>query len=193
MSYHTPTAAYDTLFPGSRTVRALQRQVNFWKVRDMTHFLEISEFYPAKSGVLQNSLSTSPEPRKRNLFIVYQWVNAIKQRNKRSLANGKTAQKPYKYLALKLLYIHCLCLWRRWDLRVQNQASQAYTPLDPLHVSLHPSSHLSGLMVSIHQPAFFGGCWVAKRVVAGLRDLNKGANNFFVAARVGVKLLQAID
>jgi hypothetical protein len=63
-------------------------------VRDTAHFLEVSAFYPAKSGILQNSLSYSPEPKKRKLFIIYQWVNTIKQENKPSRANGKTAQIP---------------------------------------------------------------------------------------------------
>jgi hypothetical protein len=91
VSYDTPTAAYDTLFSGSRAVRALQRHPFFRKIGHMTHFLEVSAFYPEKHGISQNPLSDSPEPIKYLLFIIYQWLNAIKKRNKTSPANKKTA------------------------------------------------------------------------------------------------------
>jgi hypothetical protein len=153
VSYDTPTAAYDTLFSGSPTAQALQRYSIFRKIGHITHFLEISAFYPAKSGILQNSLNYSTEPINNIIHIYYQWLNAIKQRNQSPPANTKTAKNPLKYLALKLLYIHCLCLWWRWDLLIQNQAQQAYISLVPHRVSLHLpliSLRVDGIAIGPH-------------------------------------------
>jgi hypothetical protein len=66
------------------------------KIGHITHFLEVSAFYPEKYGISQNPLSDSPEPRKCLLLIIYQWVNAIKQRNHPPPANAKTAQNQSK-------------------------------------------------------------------------------------------------